>query len=178
MSFNNYTIREIIPADVDMLRHLSIDTFCETYAIYNTDEDMELHVDGHFNRQQLLNEIMDESCYFFVAELGNIPAGYIKLRTSEKPAELEGCKHIELERIYALKQYQGTGLGKLLIDKCVNFAVENNYEVLWLGVWKRNEKALHFYTKSGFTFFGEQVFTLGADVQVDWLMKKMLNHPS
>ena len=170
----HFFIRRTAFNDIDTLQKISTDTFIETYAAYNTDEDMRLHVAEQFNRDRMKDELSSKENYFFIAFHENEPAGYIKLRTAKQPPELEGLKHIELERIYALKQFQGTGLGKLLIQQCVDTAIENIYEVLWLGVWKQNEKAIQFYTKCGFTIFGEQVFTLGTDDQSDWLMKKEL----
>ena len=67
----------------------------------------------------------------FIAEKADEPAGYIKLRTSEKPESLDGLKHMELERIYARKMFQGQG-SKILIDKALSFAKESGCEVLWL----------------------------------------------
>ena len=171
----NFCIKKVLPCDVEVLRELSIASFRETYDAHNTKVDMELHNDKHFNLRQLLGEIEDKGNWFFIAEVDNIPAGYIKLRTSERPASLQGLKHIELERIYALKRFQGAGLGKLLLHKCIDTGIKNGYEVLWLGVWKQNEKAIAFYTKQGFTIFGEHTFILGQDQQSDWLMKKALN---
>ena len=62
----------------------------------------------------------------------------------------------------------------LLAEECINQAKLKGCDVLWLGVWKQNKKAIAFYTKCGFEIFGEQIFTLGSDPQQDWLMKKEL----
>ncbi len=175
MPGNNFSIKKILPSDVGVLSELSIESFMETYEAYNTKEDMQLHNEAHFNLKQLLGEIEDKGNWFFIAEVDNIPAGYIKLRTSERPDGLEGLKHIEMERIYALKRFQGLGLGKLLLQQCIDTGIKKGYQVLWLGVWKQNEKAIQFYTMQGFTIFGEQDFILGEDQQSDWLMKKALN---
>lgn len=169
-----FTIRQMTAADIDMLQQISIETFCDTYAAFNTEEDMKLHVEEKFNKQRLLDEMFTKDESFFVAEKEGQPAGYIKLRSSEEPEAMKGRKHTELERIYARKQFQGLGLGKLLMQKALLFAKENAYEVLWLGVWKQNEKAFQFYKRNGFEIFGEQIFMLGSDSQSDWLMKKEL----
>ena len=59
----NFVIRKILPADVYILRQISIDSFTETYAVYNTEADMQLHIESHFNRQQLVNEIENKQNY-------------------------------------------------------------------------------------------------------------------
>jgi RimJ/RimL family protein N-acetyltransferase len=47
-------------------------------------------------------------------------------------------------------------------------------KTLWLGVWERNPRAVAFYEKYGFTRVGEHSFTLGSDVQTDWLFARPL----
>jgi len=173
---NSFIIRRLNANDVEILQEISIETFVDTYSKYNTKENMQKHLLEHFNKEQLLNEINETGNYFFGSFDNDILAGYTKLRTSENPEELQGKKHIELERIYASGKYQGMGLGYKMIQYCLEFASENNYDLLWLGVWKQNEKAFHFYKKCGFEVFAEHIFTLGADEQIYWLMKKELNH--
>jgi len=60
------------------------------------------------------------------------------------------------------------------MEHCIKLAAEKNKELIWLGVWERNQRAISFYQKFGFEKFGEHDFVLGNDVQTDWLMKKML----
>lgn len=176
MAAFNFIIRQAVPDNIDTLRQLSIETFTDTYAAFNTEDDMRLHLSREFNREHLLNELQDKQNFYFIAMVDDEAAGYIKLRTEKQPEALQNRSNIELERIYVSKKYHGTGLGKLLIQQCIDTAIENGCDVLWLGVWKQNEKAIQFYKKCDFSIFGEQVFTLGSDPQNDWLMMKELKH--
>ena len=81
---------------------------------------------------------------------------------------------MELQRLYVDLPFQGMGIAKQLMDECEAFAKSKNKEWLWLGVWEHNYKAQHFYQKNSFKKFSEHQFTLGSDVQTDWLMKKKL----
>jgi len=171
----NITIRQLTADDIDMLRQMSIDTFIDTYEKYNSPENMQLYVQQHFTRQQLLHELTAKENYFFAAFTNDAPVGYVKMRTSEDPEALEGKKHIELERIYAVKNYQGRGLGYKMMQHCLELATAKGFDVLWLGVWEQNEKALQFYKKCGFEIFGDHVFMLGSEKQTDYLMKKELH---
>lgn len=166
------SIRPATAADVLPLQQISIETFTDTYAVYNTPENMQLFIDTNYNTQQLLNELADPAQQYYLAYLGGELVGYIKLRTTENPLELAGKKHIEVERIYVLPSFKGRHIGKHMINHAVNIVREKQYEVLWLGVWDNNTKAQAFYTKQGFTIFGEHAFILGDDHQRDWLMKK------
>jgi len=170
-----FVVRPAFPDDVDMLRQLSIVTFSDTYAEYNTKADMQLYITQHFNREILLSELNSEENFFFLVMFNHEPAGYIKLGTSHELPQLKNKKSIELERIYVVKHLQGTGLGNRLIQYGVEFAQGKGCDTIWLGVWKKNEKAIGFYRKYGFEVFGEHEFILGTDEQTDWLMKKELS---
>jgi ribosomal protein S18 acetylase RimI-like enzyme len=68
----------------------------------------------------------------------------------------------------------GKGIGSALLQNCIDMAKEINREIIWLGVWEHNYRAIYFYTKWGFEKFAEHDFVLGNDVQTDWLMKRSL----
>jgi diamine N-acetyltransferase len=57
---------------------------------------------------------------------------------------------------------------------CIDWANENNFETIWLGVWENNPNAIKFYQKMGFEFLSKHTFVLGTEVQTDFTMKKEL----
>jgi ribosomal protein S18 acetylase RimI-like enzyme len=61
-----------------------------------------------------------------------------------------------------------------MMKKCMQTAEALKKDVIWLGVWEKNSRAISFYTKFGFKKFATHVFMLGDDAQTDWLMKKDL----
>ena len=46
------------------------------------------------------------------------------------------------------------------------------YDVIWLGVWQENPRAVAFYERWGFQKVGTHVFRLGDDPQTDWIMQR------
>jgi ribosomal protein S18 acetylase RimI-like enzyme len=60
------------------------------------------------------------------------------------------------------------------MEKSIDFAKQKRKQIIWLGVWEKNQRAIDFYHKWGFENFGEQIFLLGTDLQTDLLMKKEL----
>jgi ribosomal protein S18 acetylase RimI-like enzyme len=176
-SVNNLTIKRAVASDVALLRELSITTFTDTYVAHNTPENMQMYTEKYFNTQTLLQELNSNENFFFIAMLDSVPAGYVKLRIPfEQHASLKDKKSVELERIYVKKNLHGTGLGYKLIQHGIEFAGSEGYDVLWLGVWNQNEKAIRFYEKCGFEIFGEHEFILGTEKQVDYLMKIKLKN--
>ncbi len=113
--------------------------------------------------------------YFFLVFENDTPVGYMKMRDGNSHSELAGINVIEIARIYAVQSSIGKGVGKLMIQESINFAVAKKKELIWLGVWEHNKRAIDFYTKWGFEKFSSHVFKLGNDNQTDWLMKKKLH---
>ena len=60
------------------------------------------------------------------------------------------------------------------MDFCTDWAKENGFETIWLGVWENNNNAMQFYKKMGFEFLDKHVFVLGTEVQTDFTMKRDL----
>ncbi len=161
--------------DVKLIKNVSWQTFFDTFHPYNAKEDMELFLKENFNEETVKCEMVDKLNTFIVAYVRKQVAGYVKLSECENPKELGALKAIEISRIYALKEKIGSGVGKALMEYCIQFAKEKNKDVIWLGVWEHNQRAIQFYRQWGFEKFGEHLFILGNDRQNDWLMKKELN---
>jgi ribosomal protein S18 acetylase RimI-like enzyme len=167
-------IRFAVPADAALIADLSRSTFYETFASQNTKENMDKFMNEQFTRETLMNEVSDPGNIFFLAYEQDLPLGYVKMREKNDPAELLHSNVIEIARIYVDNNAIGKGIGRALLQKCVEVAREKKKEIIWLGVWEQNHKAIDFYTKWGFEKFSTHTFLLGDDLQTDWLMKKEL----
>ena len=161
-------------ADAEQIAVLSRQTFFDTFAASNTKEDMDKFMNESFSMEALVNEVNDAGNIFLVALMEDGLVGYAKLVLSVNPPELGDTAAIEIGRIYAAQKTIGRGVGKALMQQCLKVASEKGKELVWLGVWEHNQRAIDFYTKFGFEKFGEHDFLLGNDVQTDWLMKKKI----
>lgn len=161
-------------ADAELIADMSRKTFYDTFSQDNTKENMELFMNQVFTKESLIKEVGAEGNIFFLAYEAETPVGYVRIRGSSNPPELYDKKAIEVARIYAVQSSIGKGVGSVLMQKCIDIAIELNKEIIWLGVWEKNQRAIRFYQKWGFEKFGTHVFMLGDDPQTDWLMKKEL----
>ena len=78
-------------------------------------------------------------------------------------------------RLYVLREWIGRGVGRELMQACLNEARQAGFRTIWLGVWERNPRAQAFYRKWNFRVVGEHVFQLGSDPQRDLLMERALS---
>ncbi len=169
-----FLIRYATADDAELIADLSRRTFHETFGYVNTRENMDKFMNEQFIREKLITEVTEPGNTFLLAFDGEVPVGYVRMREGKKFADFEDKDSIEIARIYSVNSYLGTGVGQQLMRQCVFIAKELKKEVIWLGVWEKNPRAIAFYTKWGFEKFGEQDFLLGNDLQKDWLLMKKL----
>jgi GNAT superfamily N-acetyltransferase len=168
-------VRPGLPTDADELTELSRSTFIETYAVHNTPEDMALYLRQSLTADQWRDTLRNPAYAVLLLEDDEGLAGYTEVRQGYVPDCVKTARPVELSRLYVRKNRLGKGLGALLMSAAVETARARSATGLWLGVWQKNERAIAFYKKSGFTVVGAQVFPLGKDLQDDWVMMKALN---
>ncbi|KGR77415.1 GNAT family N-acetyltransferase [Ureibacillus manganicus] len=167
-------IKECNFEDVLTLQKIGIETFDETFRDQNSPENMKSYLEKAFHVDQLTTELSNLSSQFFLAYVNNEIAGYLKVNTNEAQSEELGNEALEVERIYIKGTFQKNGLGKLLINKAIEIAMEQNKRKIWLGVWEKNENAIAFYERMGFVKSGTHSFYMGDEEQTDYIMTKIL----
>lgn len=160
--------------DLHKLQDISYDTFNETFKNQNSPENMNAYLERAFNLKQLEKELSTISSQFFFVYFNNEVAGYLKINTNEAQSEEMGDESLEIERIYIKNKFQKHGLGKYLLNKAIEIAMERNKKEIWLGVWEKNENAIAFYKKMGFVQTGVHPFLMGDEEQMDFIMTKIL----
>lgn len=168
------TIRVATKDDARLIADISHQTFYESFAADNSKADMDKFLNQQFTKGKLMLEVGTAENYFLLAFDGEEVAGYVKLRDSHVPPSLGSSNALELARLYAMTHKIGKGVGAALMKECITIAKNRSKDVLWLGVWEKNQRAIDFYKKWGFEKFADSDFLLGDDVQNDWLMRKWL----
>lgn len=59
-----------------------------------------------------------------------------------------------IHRLFISNEFKGRGYGKLLMDKCIEFAEENNFKSIRLDTFNENVMAQKLYTSKGFKYRG------------------------
>lgn len=174
------TIRPARAEDLADLADLAARAFRDAFGAENEEHDMEEYLSTSMSVKTLEKDFADEKNIFRVAcshQAGNL-VGYAKLRDKSDYSATDGNSAIEIERIYADSSMIGTGIGKALMTECLSLAKSLGRDVIWLGVWDQNDRAIKFYERWGFSIVGEREFKLGSDIQNDLIMRKELtSHP-
>lgn len=161
--------------DLETIQNIGKQTFIETFAEDNSEEEMKKYLEESFNTSKIKEELSNVDSFFFIAWEEDNPIGYLKLNAGNTQTELQDETSLEIERIYVKKSHLGKKVGQLLYNQALETAQNLKKKYLWLGVWEKNEKALGFYRKNGFIEFDKHIFRLGDEEQTDLMMKKMLD---
>ncbi|MCY8137588.1 GNAT family N-acetyltransferase [Bacillus inaquosorum] len=167
-------IKKCSQEDLKILQEISIETFNDTFKDQNSPENMKAYLESAFNAKQLEKELSNTSSQFFFVYFNHEVAGYLKVNTDDAQSEEMGKESLEIERIYIKNKFQKHGLGKHLLNKAMEIALQRNIKKVWLGVWEKNENAIAFYKKMGFVQIGAHSFYMGDEEQIDYIMTKTL----
>ncbi|SFR12029.1 MULTISPECIES: GNAT family N-acetyltransferase [unclassified Paenibacillus] len=160
--------------DLQILQEISIETFNDTFKDQNSPENMKAYLERAFNFKQLEEELSNDSSEIFFIYFNEELAGYLKVNMNDAQSEKLGDESLEIERIYIKNKFQKHGLGKYLLNKAMEIAMEHNKKKIWLGVWEKNENAIAFYKKMGFVQTGAHSFYMGDEEQIDFIMTKTM----
>ncbi len=164
--------------DAERLALLASETFWDAYR--NTSKLEATYIRAYMSKAftvtQITSELNDPNIRFLLAKNHGTAAGYAKLEFGSATPSVKARKPMEICRIYLARSFWGKGLGQELLDACIEQAIGDQCDAVWLGVWQHNERAIRFYLKHGFEITGEVEFDLASSLQKDHVMARMLQN--
>ena len=166
------TVRRASEGDVGALALVGSATFLETYALTLPGPDIVRHCAKAHVPEVYARWLAAPDCAAWVAEAGTTVVGYAVLTPSALPGVLPG--DLELQRIYLLSRFQGTGGGRALVEAVAAEAHRRGGARLTLGMYAENRPALAFYTRMGFEQIGTREFRVGDRLCADYVLGRPL----
>ena len=166
------TIRRAHRLDAKKLSALAEETFRDTFAAVNTPEDLALHCRTSYSEAIQEEEISNPDRVTLLCEDDGRLIGFAQLRWGEAPSCVVADAPGEIQRLYVVSDCHGKGVARDLMNACIDESRSRRLDVVWLGVWERNSRAIAFYKKWGFLEVGEHTFQLGRDFQRDIVMAR------
>ena len=144
---SNYHVEIVNDEDVGEIQELLGITWRATYGKYYPLEAVEKITMSWHNSQALLSQLHDPNIYFAAAKEGEKIAGIITIRKVDDMT-------IFLNRLYVLPDFQGKGIGTLLLKSAFDhFPAAKKIRV---ECEKQNGSGCGFYMKQGFQVIGEK----------------------
>ncbi|HUR10075.1 MAG TPA: GNAT family N-acetyltransferase [Flavitalea sp.] len=157
------TIRTIMPGDNASLAAIIRNTLAEFGANHPGTVYYDPTTDALYDLFQLKGSI-----YYVAESSGTIAGGGGIYPTKGLP---EGT--CELVKMYLLPVARGKGLGKKLIDQCLDFAKDEGYSQVYIESMPELKKALSIYEKFGFRYLDGPVGTTGHYGCSVWMIKRL-----
>ena len=160
--------------DRDFIRSVSERTWPSTYGHIISQEQIDFMLDWMYSDESLEKQ-MDSGCVFYIASIKKEneqweAVGFCSVSPEEEEnnstEKVEGSKAHKLNKLYVLPAAQGTGTGKALLVKAIEFAKAAGSSSIFLQVNKHND-AYSFYLKQGFIKEAEFKFDIGNGFYMD-----------
>lgn len=157
----SFAIRIATPEDAPTIADLARETFVETFGHLYPPGDLADFLESSYALDTVRAQIADPAQRWLIAEANGQAAGYSQAGPCSLPHPDVRPTHGELKRIYLRADAKGTGLGRELMRRTLDW-IEQNFEgPLWIGVWSENHRAQALYRKFGFEKAGEYEFAVG-----------------
>ncbi len=102
-----------------------------------------------------------------ILKADNIAVGYLHYKIEEDK--------VFLSKIYLKQDNQLKGIGQLMLNHVIQYALDHNKKTIYLTVNKNNAKAIRFYTKNNFKNTESKTFDIGNGyIMDDYIFQKDL----
>jgi diamine N-acetyltransferase len=160
-------VRRATLDDAAALAAFAARVFIETFGDENDPDDLRDHVVGTYNVEQHSTELRDPDIATWLVERDGALIAYLQACRKRVPPCVSGANPVEIYRFYVDRAAHGTGVAQALMSTAFAQAREWGADVVWLGVWEHNPRAMSFYRKFGFVDVGSIDFFVGPDRQTD-----------
>jgi diamine N-acetyltransferase len=142
-------IRYASPDDAAALSALEARTFRDTYAAFNTPENMAAHLAATFSPDRQREEIETPGSFIVLTQQEEVLIAYAHVVRAIVPPQVGDAHALEIKRFYVDRAWHGCGVAQRLMNKTIVSAAERGAATVWLTVWNQNPRAIAFYRKVG-----------------------------
>lgn len=145
MTGKTMDIRDAVQSDAPLLAQIWNDEVDGGTALWTTEK-----VDVA-NREQFLKDRAALNCPVFIAEVDGKPAGY----SSYGPFRPKDGYDLSVEHsVYVLPEFQGQGIGPVLMQKVIDHARETGRHVMIGAIAAENKGSIRLHERMGFAETG------------------------
>ena len=159
----DFTIRPIAATDNPAIAKIIRDTLAEFGANHPGTVYFDSSTDHLFELFQ-----QDRAAYWVAERAGEIVGGAGIYPTEGLPADTA-----ELVKMYLLPEARGLGLGRHMIQQCLDWAKAQGYQQIYLETMPELRKALKVYEKFGFQYLKAPMGNSGHTGCSLWMVKKL-----
>lgn len=165
LSMTQETKMQVIPAGpghAPAIATIGRRSFSHAFAhLFNHQHELQAYLDYTYNEEKISRSIQKEKNIFFVSLKDDRPVGFLKLKKNSLNQQINSFMQTELQKIYVLPEFHGSGPGAALMQAGIDWALRAASEIVWLDVHISNLRAIRFYENHGFSKHGKHFFNIG-----------------
>ncbi|TDK26489.1 GNAT family N-acetyltransferase [Arthrobacter crusticola] len=188
----SFTVRPAVPADAAALAACAAVTFPLACPPSSDPRDIQRFLETELSESRFAERLGDPDRMILCVELhppgdASDAAGSTKrglggysmlVRTQPDDALIRGAltvlPAVELSKFYIDPAHHGAGAARALMEASLETAAGTGMPGIWLGVNQENERAIRFYSRSGFRIAGTKTFRLGGRLEDDYILERSL----
>jgi diamine N-acetyltransferase len=162
-----FEIRKAVVTDIPLIRELTFRVWPQTYASILSQHQIDYMLEMMYSENSLKKQMAEDGCEFIIVYEDGNPVGFASY-SEEEP------QRWKLNKIYVLRNQQGKGTGKFVINYIIEEIKKQNATSLFLQVNQHNN-AKTFYEKLGFAEVDFINLNIGKGYFMnDYIMEKKL----
>lgn len=112
-----------------------------------------------FLSKHAIKELINKGAVFKTINENNEILGFIEYILEENK--------LFLSKLYVSEEYRNQGIGKIMLEDCINYAKKNNREIIYLTVNKGNTNSIEIYKHIGFKIIDSVKNNIGNNYYMD-----------
>lgn len=164
------------PALVRDSRKLSIlfkQVYIQTYGTEGVSDEFANFIILQFSVERIERILLENPDSLMVAVYKNNLVGVAEVAFS-KQCPIDPIIGAELNKLYILEWFCGSGIGQRLLELAEEVAVKRGEEQMWLWVLASNTRAINFYEKHQYKWIGNASFQMETNKYENKVMLKDL----
>lgn len=150
--------------EIPIVQQLAREIWEEHYIKILSQEQIDYMLDFFYSAEKIITE-MDEGISWEMLMDNETPVGYLVCKFEEEK--------LYISKIYLKAETRGKGFGKLLLNRAIELAKQNQKKYIYLNVNKHNTGSISFYERNGFVKIDEGIFDIGNGyVMDDFIMER------
>jgi len=168
------SVRKATNEEAEAISKTGAQSFRDTFGwqFEHVLDELNAYVEKTYSVEKINNGLRNENNVFWLAFADDKPIGFAKLKKQSAYGQKEEERYSQLQKIYVLHEYLGTGAGKMLYTALEEEWGKLDSDFLWLLVEVNNERAIRFYERQAYLKKERSEFIIGSQTFAFELMEK------
>ncbi|WP_407556925.1 GNAT family N-acetyltransferase [Winogradskyella sp. 4-2091] len=148
--------------------------YIQTYAVDGVTFEFANFITKRFSTENIISTIKEKPSRLIIAYQNGNPIGVAEI-IYDSTCPIRKTSVPELSKLYVLERFYGKGIGYGLINETEKEVRQNGFAEFNLEVYIKNDRAIAFYKRQGYTSIGNVDFPMESNTYENLVMNKILN---